>query len=528
MADVRFVPAHSSDADALADPRAYLQRAVVTYARAIFVLFVIMSALMIAIFSLNAPPTEDFHRKPMTWLVFGGPPAVVGALWRFASRGKPSALALRIVEVVATAVPCGLLLTAPLTVPAETSDPASGTTGIVHLATFAACILVIRAAAVPCRPVTTFFVTLGCFSPVVPLAHLRWNSPHVMANLTVATTGAYTFLLVVVFIVFAATLVTRVVHRLETRAREVMQLGQYRLEEKIGEGGMGLVYRARHALLQRPTAIKLLPPDRVGDAAVARFEREVQHTSRLTHPNTVAIYDFGRTPDGVFYYAMEYLEGIDLEELVELDGPQPEARVIHVLAQAADALAEAHEAGLVHRDIKPANILLCRRGGVADTVKVLDFGLVKDVATPNDFSLTATATITGTPLYLAPEALADPDTIDARADLYALGAVAYWLLTGEQVFGGKTLVEVCSHHLHTRPMPPSKRGGVAVSAELEALVLACLEKAPDDRPASAAALRTALLACSSAGAWTRTEATAWWSQRGERATAVRKRRHDAA
>jgi eukaryotic-like serine/threonine-protein kinase len=309
----------------------------------------------------------------------------------------------------------------------------------------------------------------------------------------------------------------------------VRKLGQYTLEEKLGEGGMGVVYRASHAMLRRPTAIKLLLSDRAGEAALARFEREVQRTAALTHPNTVTVYDYGRTTDGVLYYAMELLEGASLDEMIELDGAQPEARVIYLLDQAAASLAEAHDAGLIHRDIKPGNIMVVDRGGVSDLVKVLDFGLVKELgtkasgATPPDPTLTAADAITGTPLYMAPESIIAPDTIDARADIYALGAVGYWLLTGTHVFSGTSMVEVCAHHLHSPPEPPSVRLRAPISADLEALILDCLAKKLEDRPASARLLRQRLRSCASASQWTNDNAAAWWAAHREE---LRSRRAD--
>ena len=270
-------------------------------------------------------------------------------------------------------------------------------------------------------------------------------------------------------------------------------LGQYTLGEKIGEGGMGVVYKANHALLRRPAAIKLLAPECAGEQNLKRFEREVQLTSLLTHPNTISIYDFGRTEKGTFYYAMEYVEGIDLQTLVEQEGPQAPARVAHVLAQLAGALAEAHGAGLVHRDVKPANVMLCQRGGVEDVVKVLDFGLIKDLSAKAELDQTDLHHIIGTPLYLSPEAITAPESVDARSDLYALGAVGYFLLTGVPLFSGKNVVEVCGHHLHTVPVPPSARLGAHVPEKLEALIMSCLAKSPEERPSSAAQLRTALV-----------------------------------
>jgi serine/threonine-protein kinase len=280
---------------------------------------------------------------------------------------------------------------------------------------------------------------------------------------------------------------------------------------------MGVVYRASHAMLRRPTAIKLLHPDRAGKEALTRFEREVRRTAMLTHPNTVTVFDYGRTADGVFYYAMELLEGATLQEIVEVDGPQPEARVIHILEQAAGSLAEAHDAGLIHRDIKPGNILLVDRGGISDQVKVVDFGLVKDIGfmardgTISEPALTAADTVMGTPLYMAPETFTAPDTVDARADLYALGAVGYWLLTGTHVFDGHTIIEICGHHMHSIPESPSTRLGTPVSPDLEALLLGCLAKRPEDRPASAHILRERLRTCVAAGRWTNARAAQWWS-----------------
>jgi eukaryotic-like serine/threonine-protein kinase len=306
---------------------------------------------------------------------------------------------------------------------------------------------------------------------------------------------------------------------LQQRVRAATELGQYTLEEKIGEGGMGAVYRARHALLRRPTAIKLLSSGRRDERQIERFEREVQMTALLTHPNTIAIYDFGRTPDGVFYYAMELIDGLTLEELVAHDGPQPARRVVHLVSQVCAALAEAHERGLVHRDIKPANIMVSMRGGAADHVKVLDFGLVKEVEEP-DASSTAENTLLGTPLYLAPEAISDPTEVGPGADLYALGAVAYQLLTGHPPFEGKTVVDVCSKHLLAEPAPPSSQGIDAPPA-LEAAILACLAKRPEARPASAQRLREMLEAVELAS-WTSDEARGWWTNEAPRIMAAAK------
>jgi serine/threonine-protein kinase len=301
-----------------------------------------------------------------------------------------------------------------------------------------------------------------------------------------------------------------VIYGLRVEVREARRLGQYVIEEKIGEGGMGEVYRARHGLMRRPTALKLLRPDHTRETDLVRFEREVQLTARLTHPNTITIFDYGRTDDGVFYYAMELLDGANLQRIVDVSGAQPEGRVVRILLQAAGALAEAHSLGLIHRDIKPANIVLCAQGGEHDVVKVLDFGLVKELSLGGDASVTVASTLVGTPQYMAPESIRNPEAIDARADLYALGAVAYFLLTGSEVFRGKTIVEVCGQHLHQAPEPMAERG-VQVSPELEAIVLSCLEKQPEARPGSAVELRRRLAACGVAP-WGDDEAKAWWRQ----------------
>ena len=315
--------------------------------------------------------------------------------------------------------------------------------------------------------------------------------------------------------VLAATSIsaTRIIRRLRREVRAALHLGQYTLDHEIGAGGMGVVYRARHAMLRRPTAVKLLKHSAHHGESLKRFEREVQLTSRLTHPNTIAIYDYGRTPEGVLYYAMEYLEGITLDELVRRHGPQPPARVVHILEQICGALGEAHGVGLIHRDIKPGNLMLCVRGDIPDFVKVLDFGLVKEVGADDDTALTGQRHMIGSPQYLAPEAVRGAADVDARADIYGLGAVAYFLLCGKPVFDGRTTIELCSQHLSDEPVPPSEKLGQRLPAALEELVLHCLAKDPADRPQSAEELRETLrdLADDDAlGEWDEEDARAWW------------------
>lgn len=306
-----------------------------------------------------------------------------------------------------------------------------------------------------------------------------------------------------------ATLASHALHGLRSKLANSKRLGPYELERKIGEGGMGTVYLGRHALLRRPTAIKLLPPERAGEVSIARFEREVRHTAALTHPNTVAIYDYGRTGEGVFYYAMEYLDGVDLQKLVERHGPLEPARAMHVLLQICASLAEAHGTGLIHRDVKPANVLLCERGGVHDVVKVLDFGLVKDLR-GNACDMTGVHTVLGTPAYLAPEAVLSAHAADARTDVYSVGALAYFLLSGEPVFGGSSIVEVIARHLTETPAPLAGPGGTTIPPALEALIMRCLAKDPNERPRDAGALRALLLGID-VPRWTDGEAAAWWA-----------------
>ena len=306
----------------------------------------------------------------------------------------------------------------------------------------------------------------------------------------------------------------------ELKAR---QFGQYTIDEKIGEGGMGVVYKARHALLRRETAIKLLLPDKADAASVERFEREVQLTCRLTHPNTVQVYDYGHTPEGIFYYAMEYLPGPNLHDLVERFGPQPEGRVIHILAQVCESLNEAHQLGLVHRDIKPANVILCNRGGVPGCVKVLDFGLVREYrdADPEHLKITVEPGVIGTPLFMSPEAIKDSRRSDPRSDIYSVGALGYFLLTGEYVFTAESDLALYAKHLTEPPIPPSQRTKNPVSPELEKIILRCLEKNPGLRPQSVGELRALLLTCPHAADWEPAERAAWWEQHLEAATARR-------
>jgi serine/threonine-protein kinase len=307
--------------------------------------------------------------------------------------------------------------------------------------------------------------------------------------------------------------------RMAEDVSEARRMGSYRLTEKIGSGGMGEVWKAEHHMLARPAAIKLIRREALGDRSdsasrtlVARFAREARATAALTSPHTVQIYDFGIT-DGSFYCVMELLEGLDLKTLVERFGPVPPARAVHLLRQACDSLGDAHESGLIHRDVKPANLFACRRGRAYDFVKVLDFGLVKDTGAREEehTQLTMQGVVSGTPAFMAPELAAGSAAVDGRADLYALGCVGYWLLTGSLVFPAATPVAMLLQHAHDEPVPPSERSELEVPAALDRLILDCLRKRPEDRPGSARDLagRLADLA-GHCGTWTDEHAERWW------------------
>ncbi len=302
-----------------------------------------------------------------------------------------------------------------------------------------------------------------------------------------------------------------ILNGLRTELHEAHRFGQYRLRQKLGAGGMGEVYLAEHQLLKRPCALKLIKPEAGADPiALARFEREVQSAARLAHPNTIEIYDYGHTEDGTFYYVMEYLQGLSLADLVHRAGPLPPGRVIYLFRQICAGLAEAHGLGLVHRDLKPANVFVAVRGGESDVAKVLDFGLVKLTQDPGAATLTSEMTVSGTPMYMAPEQATGEGVLDARADIYALGAMSYFALTARPPFAGENAFAVMMAHNRDPVVPPS-RICPSVPADLEQVVLRCLAKKPGDRYPSVRALGEALAACASATDWGSKRADAWWA-----------------
>ena len=303
------------------------------------------------------------------------------------------------------------------------------------------------------------------------------------------------------------------VNSLRREAFEARQLGQYQLRRRLGSGGMGEVYLAEHLMLKRRCAVKVIRPDRAGDAAtLARFEREVRATAQLTHWNSVEIFDYGRAADGTFYYVMEYLPGMNLEEIVRMHGPLPQDRIVHLLSQACDALREAHEQGLIHRDIKPANIFAAHRGGIYDVAKLLDFGLAKPMNLPDDPQITQMGMISGTPHFMAPEQ-ALGESPDERSDIYSLGVVAWYLATGRLLFEESNPLKVIMAHSHQAARPPSEFNS-DLSAAFDAVILRCLEKQPELRPQSVAELRKLLRSVPASMGWSDEKAAEWWTCHG--------------
>jgi hypothetical protein len=312
----------------------------------------------------------------------------------------------------------------------------------------------------------------------------------------------------------------KIIHGLGQQVRQARELGSYRLEEPLGKGGMGEVFRATHQMLARPAAIKLIRPEILGSSApaaarviVERFRREAEAAASLRSPNTISLYDFGVANDGTFFLVMELLDGLDLETLVERFGPLPPERVVYLLRQACASLEEAHARGLVHRDIKPSNIFSCRLGLAVDFVKVLDFGLVKAVDDGGREAtlLTAPDSTTGTPAYIAPEVVRGDRVADHRVDIYTLGCVGYWLLTGRLVFQAPNAIQLMYQHANTPPVPPSQRSELEISPELDRIILACLAKHPEDRPQTAGELSRQLVTAVPA-AWTEEQAHRWWDR----------------
>lgn len=355
-----------------------------------------------------------------------------------------------------------------------------------------------------------FLIGLGAFSLRYIVA-IGLANPPVSPGATIVDFLHY--LVVISVIAGAAVFASRRINTLRRERLATKQIAQYRLIALLGTGSMGEVYLAEHRMLKRLCAIKLIRPERTCDSQIlTRFEREVRSTARLSHWNTVEIFDYGRTDDGTFFYVMEYLPGLSFEEIIQTHGRQPAERVIHLLRQACQALREAHSIGLIHRDIKPANLFAAERGGVYDVVKVLDFGLVKEVAEIPSARLTQQGGLSGTPLFMSPEQASGIDDVDGRSDIYSLGAVAYMLLSGRPPFERRSPMEVLIAHARDKVTPPSEFCA-EVPADLEKIVLRCLAKKSEDRYQNMDDLEHALAKCAAADRWTQSCAVSWWQDK---------------
>lgn len=498
------------------DSREFLQLRVAAFGRTVAVILLlsligrILLGVSFGYFSTEAAH-PSFGAHAASWI----PVAIVWLICRW----RP--LPTRAIQLVEGA---GLVLTSICLVVMGANLPAAAgaATTTAYSISF---VLIARAVFVPSTPGQTAWLGLAIGIPLVVAVYQNfltvdlqvWNSHGFFRTIEDPAKLARSQAIQIGFAWALTTLLaawaTRVIYGLRKDVRNAKKLGQYIVEDKIGEGGMGAVYRAQHGLLKRPTAIKLLNAERTMPDDIDRFRREVQMTAKLKHPNTITIYDYGCTDDGTFYYAMELLEGVNLFEIVQAGGRLPESRVVHIMRQCAMALHEAHMLGLVHRDVKPNNIMMTQQGGAHDVTKVLDFGLVKSVDSQADTTKTWTEAIIGTPRFMSPEQVLDPPSVDPRSDLYALGAVGYYLLTGRFVFEGTSAIEICAQHLSAIPEPPSSVTEHDVNPDLERIIMQCLEKKRADRPASGAEIAEQLRELA-IERWSQRRAAEWWEGEG--------------
>ena len=468
-----------------------------------FYLFLLASMVL-----LGGAPFAAVVKSPVSLGHLGGS-WTMGVVWLIARRRGRSAQALATLDAAGIVVACGFLSLMTLNDEGQVLQVLLALTVTV----------MIRAILVPSRPGRTLVLTALAFLPTVVVCIARHHPATLLPGFSESYQKQYMTLNTVLWSVLGtmlATIVSRVIYGLRRQVAEANELGQYVLEEQIGSGGMGEVWRARHRLLIRPAAIKLIRPQVSADPELLlrRFEREARATAALRSPHTVQLYDFGATEDGRLYYVMELLDGLDLDGLVRQYGPLPPERAVHLLRQVCSSLQDAHVNGLVHRDIKPANVVVSRAGTTFDFAKVLDFGLVKLEPTraqgDDAVRLSSEGSTSGTPAFMAPEVVLGVAETDHRVDLYALGCVAYWLLAGKLLFEGRSAVEVMLHHAHTAPPRPSARSGRSIPAPLEDLVMQCLEKNPVRRPASAEAVSSGLYGVPLESAWTAERAEQWW------------------
>jgi serine/threonine protein kinase len=493
---------------------AFVRERLGLFARTIFVLsFSFYVALFVALVlgggaplgAVLAAPAGAFHLAASL---------TMAAVWLAARRPASSLALLGALDGIGIVVATGLL--AGMTARDETQ--------ILQVLLAIMVTVIFRAILVPSTPRRTLILSSLAFAPTIVVCLALHHPTGALGGIDFAPSFIKMHMTLNTVLwsglgVTLATVTSRVTYGLRRQVAEATDIGQYTLEEKIGGGGMGEVWRARHRMLIRPAAVKLIRRQALGsmpgdpELLLRRFEREARATAALRSPHTVQLYDFGVTDDGTLYYVMELLDGLDLDTLVKRHGPVPAERAVHILRQVCSSLADAHASGLVHRDIKPANIVVSRVGGDHDFAKVLDFGLVKlegRRAGEDAVRLTAAGSASGTPGFMAPEVVLEAPDTDHRVDLYSLGCVAYWLVTGKLVFDGGSAVEVMFHHARTPPAPPSRRVELPIPAPFEALILECLEKDPARRPPTAEALSARLAACAPA-AWTPERAERWWS-----------------
>ncbi len=478
--------------------------------------FLLSFAFYIALFGslvfLGGAPLKSVMMAPVGLSHLAGS-SMMGLVWLVASRFSCSRTLVGALDAGGVVLGCGLLSIMAIE-PSQLQQTLLAITVTV----------VLRAILVPSTPRRTLLLTGLAFLPTLVVTFLFNHPVETIPGMTRGFLKAHLMVNTFMWSVLGASIATvtsHVIYGLRKQVAEASDIGQYTLEEKIGGGGMGEIWRARHRLLIRPAAVKLIRRQQLGsmpgepELLMRRFEREARATAALQSPHTVQLYDFGVTDDGTLYYVMELLVGLDLDTLVRRHGPVPAERAIHILRQVCSSLAEAHAAGLVHRDIKPANIVVSRVGVTFDFVKVLDFGLVKLGSRRHEgedaVKLTATGSASGTPGYMAPEiALGETDS-DHRADIYSLGCVAYWLVTGKLVFEGETAIKVMFDHARTPAPRPSLRVELPIPKPFEDLIMECLEKDRERRPATAEILASRLEALLPQNTWTSERAERWWA-----------------
>ncbi len=499
----RMIRAPWSRGSSEEEARAYLQGRLTVLYKLMFWCFLVLIGFLWVVYYQN--PTLEPELQEWVWTVFAVGMTILAALWRLKLLRKER-LSFDALHAIDT-----FYAVAANTVIATCAVLSYDQRQAAYTCLIYSCFSVLtRALIVPSTGRRTAIVTSIAAIPMAIAAGVlpfikQWPPGKDVSNLAFLIG----FLQIEVVAILLAAAGSEIIYGLRQKLSAAQQLGQYTLGRKIGSGGMGVVYLAHHDLLRRPTAIKLLHPDKVGPDNMQRFEREVRHMSQLTHPNTVAVFDYGRSFEGTFYYAMEYLDGVDLHALVVRHGKQPAERVRQIMIQVCGALQEAHDRGISHRDIKPANIILCERGAMPDVAKVVDFGLVKELARESGAS---TQVVIGTPAFVSPEAVTDPNRVGPSADLYALGCVAYFLLTGRKVFSGNTNVDICIQHVTKAPTPPSQAANIDIPRGLEDIIMQCLAKQPSGRPASANELADRLRAIGPFDDWDDARATAWWNE----------------